>query len=60
MEPIVVAEASPCCPSPLVGQLLVMAYIVGAALTAIWMLFRLIRSVRYRRHLTVPGGRADE
>jgi hypothetical protein len=46
------AEASPCCPSPVVGRFVIVAYVVGGALVYIWMLsasFRWARSRRWRR-----------
>ena len=51
-----VAEASPCCPSPVFGQLIVVAYIVGGALLYIWMgsmLFRWAHG-RFRDRGTAP------
>ena len=50
------AEASPCCPSPLFGQLLIGAYIVGGALVYLWLFSMGLgwaRS-RYRQHGLPP------
>jgi hypothetical protein len=47
----VFAEASPCCPSPVFGQLIIIAYIVGGAIVYTWMFSALLRWAygRYRR-----------
>ena len=37
------AEASPCCPSPFFGQLVVLAYVVGGALAYVWIISALFR-----------------
>ena len=52
----VVAEASPCCPSPVLGQLLIVAYIVGGALVYLWLFSVAIRwaRARYREHGMPP------
>ena len=54
MGDCVFAEASPCCPSPMVGQLIIVAYVVGGVLAYIWLLSVLVRwgHARYRRHGT--------
>lgn len=46
----VLAEASPCCPSPLVGKVVVIAYIAGGALVYVWMLFAVVQRFRGRYH----------
>ena len=38
-----IAEASPCCFSPVVGQFLIVAYVVGGALVYVWLLSMLFR-----------------
>ena len=45
----VFAEASPCCPSPVVGELIIVAYIVGGAFVYIW-LFSAVARWAYARH----------
>jgi hypothetical protein len=50
------AEASPCCPSPIFGELVVVAYIVGGAALYIWigsMLFRWAHG-RFRQRGSSP------
>ena len=52
----VFAEASPCCPSPLFGQVMIVAYIVGGSLVYLWLFSRALgwaRS-RYRQHGLSP------
>ena len=51
-----VAEASGCCPSPVFGQLLILAYIVGGAITYIWLVFVFVRwaRARYQHHGAAP------
>ena len=48
----VFAEASPCCPSPLFGQVMIVAYIVGGAFVYLWLLSIALRWARsrYRQH----------
>lgn len=48
------AEASPCCPSPVFGQLIIVAYVVGGAFVYVWMFSMLFKwaHARYRRHGT--------
>ena len=52
MEAGIIAEASGCCPSPVFGQLLIAAYIVGGAFVYLWLLSMVVRWAlgRYRRH----------
>ena len=50
MGRVLVAEASPCCPSPFFGELVVIAYIVGGGLVYLWMLSSLFRWFRARHH----------
>ncbi len=51
MGPFVVAEASGCCPSPVFGQLLILAYIVGGAFVYLFLLSVFVRWARARyRH----------
>ena len=47
----VLAEASPCCPSPVFGQLIIAAYILGGAFVYAWLFAMVVRSARarYRR-----------
>ncbi len=56
MELGVFAEASPCCPSPVVGQLVIMGYIVGGTFMYIWLLSMLFRWAqgRYRQRRNGP------
>ncbi len=57
METGVIAEASGCCPSPVFGQLIIAAYIVGGAFLYLWLFSmggRWART-RYRRHGSAPG-----
>ena len=52
----VFAEASPCCPSPVFGQLIIVAYIVGGAFVYLWLFSIALgwaRS-RYRHHGLPP------
>lgn len=51
MHRVVLAEASPCCPSPVFGQLVIIAYIVGGAFVYVWLFSIALRWVRarYRR-----------
>jgi len=52
----VFAEASPCCPSALFGQLMVVAYLVGGVLVYLWLFSLALgwaRS-RYRQHRLPP------
>ena len=52
----VFAEASPCCPSPLFGQLIIVAYIVGGALVYLWLFSIALgwARARYRQHGLPP------
>ena len=52
----VFAEASPCCPSPVFGQLMIVAYIVCGALVYLWLFFIALRWApsRYRQHGLLP------
>ncbi len=52
----VFAEASPCCPSPIVGQLMIVAYIIGGAFMYVWLFSMIVRSAqaRYRRRASHP------
>ncbi len=56
MGPVVVAEASGCCPSPVFGRLLILAYIVVGAFVYIWLISALVvwARARYHRHATAP------
>ena len=47
-----VAEASPCCPSPVVGRILVAMYVVAGVVAYAWLAFSLSRWAR-----TAGGGR---
>lgn len=42
------AEASPCCPSPLFGQLVIVAYLAGGAFVYLWLFSMIVRSARAR------------
>ncbi len=44
-----VAEASPCCPSPLVGNVLVAMYIAAGIFAYAWLAFTVNKWVRSRR-----------
>ena len=50
------AEASPCCPSPLIGQLVTIAYVAGGVLVYTWVLVATLRWVleRYHRRDAAP------
>ncbi len=50
----VFAEASPCCPSPLIGHWAVIAYIAGGTLVYLWLGSTLFRWAykRYRQRAT--------
>ncbi len=50
------AEASPCCPSPVFGQLIIAAYIIGGAFVYVWLFTMIVRSAhaRYRRRASHP------
>ncbi len=52
----VFAEASPCCPGPVFGRLMIFAYVVGGALAYLWLFFVAVRwaHARYRRHGSPP------
>ena len=52
----VFAEASPCCPSPVFGQLVIIAYIVGGALVYVWLFSVFVKwaHTRYRQHAFPP------
>ncbi|MDQ3896994.1 MAG: hypothetical protein M3326_07065 [Actinomycetota bacterium] len=53
----VLAEASPCCPSPVFGRFVILAYIVGGTFVYIWLISMFVRwaRARYRRHGTAAG-----
>ncbi len=44
----VFAEASPCCPSPVFGRLMIVAYIAGVAFVYLWLFSMLVRWARGR------------
>lgn len=48
----VFAEASPCCPSPMFGQLMIAMYIVGGAFLYLWFFSVVVRwlRARHRQH----------
>ncbi len=52
MRGAVFAEASPCCPSPMLGQLVIAAYIIGGAVVYLWLFSVFVRwaHARYRSH----------
>ena len=55
MVGVVFAEASPCCPSPAFGRLMIIAYIAGGAFVYVWLISMIVRSARarYRRPKSV-------
>ena len=55
MGNVLLAEASPCCPSPLFGQLVILAYIVGGAAVYIWMFSALFRWALHRHHRRIAA-----
>jgi hypothetical protein len=50
MMNVLIAEASPCCPSSAVGRLLVMAYVLGGALVYLWLALTFVHWTRARRN----------